>query len=395
MYNGYFPVTSGLIMGVGERNEVVNRYMNAFMLDAIKSTPQFDGDTASVPIDLCPELVKRIGRIIEEDKAWGIRELLVTCCVGFILDRLGYIKQYKFENIKNFQPTVAFYDMTPRSVYAAIRGILQSKKIPHRKDGPLNMAKGITGLDKTWADSRKGPARAAANDLVYLLNQMEQDSSLVDSIFTVTMQGMLKLASNARELKVKHKTGISDEIIFRSLSMIIHEATDRGNTPHNLISILFSEAVLFWSNGSLSVLGAGESANATDTTSKKPGDFAVADDEGKIIQIVEVTLKVFGNQRISDSINSLRDYESNGGELENAEVIVLCREEDTPNKRFEAFNSEGVTFHFMSIDKWIISKLIDIGRKNRLSVFEKFTDYVNDHRTNNSVKESWRALTSD
>ncbi len=371
-------------MGVDERNEVVIRYMNEFINEAIKSTPQHDGDTTIVPIDLCPELVERIGRIIEEDKAWGIRELLVTCCVGFILDRL--------EHIENFQPTVEFYEMKPRSVYATIRGILDEKKIPHRKDGPLNMAKGITGLNNTWADSRK--CKVAANDLVYLLRQMEQDSSLVDKIFTVTMQRMLKLASDVRELKVKHKTGVYDEIIFRSLVDVIHQATDGGNTPHNLISILLSEAVLFWSNGSYSVLGAGESANATDTTSKKPGDFAIADDAGKILQIMEVTLKVFGDQRISDSINSLRDYESNGGVLENAEVVVLCRVEDTPRKRFEAVTSEGVTFYFMSINAWIYSKLTEIGRKNRLTVFEKFTDYVNDYRTNNRVKESWNALTS-
>jgi hypothetical protein len=367
------------------RDEAVISFMDAFILNAIKLTSAYDGDEATETVDISPKLIKRIQRIIEEERSWGIRELLVTCCIGFKLDGLGHIV--------NFKPTTDFYAMKPRSVYGIIRIQLNDRRIPHRKDGPLNMAKGITGLDETWADSRN--SKVAANDLVYLLRQMEQDSSLVDTIFTIAMQGMLKLASNVRDLKVKHKGGVSDEIIFNSFTRVIHEATDGGNTPHNLISILLSEVVMFYSNGSLYVLGAGESANATDTTSKKPGDFAVAKGGGEILQIIEVTLKNFGKQRMSDSINSLRDYESNDGILENAEVIVLCREKDTPNGEFQSIVVEGITFHFISIDFWIRTKLIEIGRKHRLSAFKLFTEYVNDHRTNKSVKEKWLTLTCD
>ena len=377
------------MMSKDERNGAIISIMEEFIQKAIELTCLNDEDEIAETLKISPELIERIERIIRA-KAQSIREVLITCCVGFILEKRGL---WKPKNPEGFRPSVDYYDLRPRGVIIPIVEILRSRKIPHTKDGPINIVKG-RNIDESWTYTRRrrDPVKY---DLFQLLKMIENDYSLVDSIFSVLMLKMLKLASEVRDLEVKIKSGVSDDIIFNSLSKISHEAVDAGHTPHNLVSILLSEFILFYSNGSLTVLGEGESANATDTTSKKPGDFSVAEKGGKIVQILEVTMKIFDEKRMSDSVKSLNDYESNEGKLENPEVIVLCRVEDTPNKKFERITFEHTIFHFISIDRWIMEKLTEIGRKNRLSVFNQFTKYVNNFNTEPKVKEKWLALTRD
>ena len=209
------------------------------------------------------------------------------------------------------------------------------------------------------------------------------------------MSKLMDAATETEKLTVVIDGEIEDMKIISSMMEIIHEAIDRGATPHNLVSVILSVSTSLESGGARRVLGEGESVHATDSTSKKPGDFAIEED-GAIVRVYEVTLKPFHEVRMKDSIKSLLDYEKNGGDLRTADVFVLCRVRDTPfdTSRFGIYPLDGVNFWFMDIDAWISSTLAEIGRQGRLEAFQRFLSYVNDKDTSPIVKKKWRELVS-
>ena len=57
---------------------------------------------------------------------------------------------------RSFKASTGLYDCNPRAIYEGpIKEFLIEKEIPHRKSGPLNVAKATVGLDMTWAAQRE------------------------------------------------------------------------------------------------------------------------------------------------------------------------------------------------------------------------------------------------
>ena len=91
--------------------------------------------------------------------AWGFREILLVVIIGMRLDRA-------------FKASTGLYDCNPRAIYEGpIKEFLIEKEIPHRKSGPLNVAKATVGLDMTWAAQRR--PSDVAEEVVNLVNFME------------------------------------------------------------------------------------------------------------------------------------------------------------------------------------------------------------------------------
>ena len=91
--------------------------------------------------------------------AWGFREILLVVLVAMKLD-------------PSFKASTGLYDCSPRAIYEGpIKEFLIEKNIPHRKSGPLNVAKATVGLDITWAAQRR-PAYVA-EQVVNLVNYLE------------------------------------------------------------------------------------------------------------------------------------------------------------------------------------------------------------------------------
>ncbi len=91
--------------------------------------------------------------------AWGFREILLVVIVGMKLD-------------PSFRASTGLYDCNPRAIYEGpIKEFLIEKNIPHRKSGPLNVAKATVGLDMTWAAQRR--PSDVAEEVVKLVKYIE------------------------------------------------------------------------------------------------------------------------------------------------------------------------------------------------------------------------------
>lgn len=78
-----------------------------------------------------------------DTKAWGFREIVLVVIIGMMLD-------------PKYQASNGLYNCSPRAIYEGpIKDFLIEKEIPHRKSGPLNVAKATVGLDDTWAAQRR------------------------------------------------------------------------------------------------------------------------------------------------------------------------------------------------------------------------------------------------
>lgn len=70
---------------------------------------------------------------------WGFREILLVVVVAMNLDA-------------SYRASSALYSCNPRSLYEGpIKNFLRKNGIPHRKSGPLNIAKATPGLNESWA----------------------------------------------------------------------------------------------------------------------------------------------------------------------------------------------------------------------------------------------------
>lgn len=70
---------------------------------------------------------------------WGFREILLVICVARIMD-------------SSFSASTNFYACNPRALFEGpIRNALSRVGIPHRKSGPLNIAKATVGINQQWA----------------------------------------------------------------------------------------------------------------------------------------------------------------------------------------------------------------------------------------------------
>ncbi len=99
--------------------------------------------------------------------AWGFREILLVVIIGMRLD-------------PDFKASTGLYNCNPRAIYEGpIKEFLIEKEIPHRKSGPLNVAKATVGLDMTWAAQRR--PSDVATEVVKLVNYMETDGSDKDT----------------------------------------------------------------------------------------------------------------------------------------------------------------------------------------------------------------------
>ena len=96
-----------------------------------------------------------------ETTAWGFREILLVVIVGMKLD-------------SSFSALTSFYDCNPRAIYETpIKEFLIEKNIPHRKSGPLNVAKATEGLNDAWAAQRR--PKEAAENVVHIITLLESN----------------------------------------------------------------------------------------------------------------------------------------------------------------------------------------------------------------------------
>lgn len=321
-----------------------------------------------------------------QTEVWGFREILLVVIVGMKLD-------------PSFRASTGLYDCNPRAIYEGpIKEFLDEKDLPHRKSGPLNVAKATPGLNGTWAKQRR-PADVAG-ETVKLVEFLESADDKIQTLEHVGVSILRRLIAQAKKraaLTVDVDPCEDPARLYSLCREMITKAPDAGNTPQKIVALLLKCFHDSFGTGVV-VTGGEDRASVTSTTSKKPGDINEERD-GKIYKVYEVTVKPFDSARIADSFDCISIYnEENAADIR--EVIVICRREDCPlgvtaigaDGRFKQYDYRGISYYFCDIFEWIVYLLQRMTSEGRRAFWTRFNEYVGETNTAGKVKRLWKEL---
>lgn len=319
--------------------------------------------------------------------AWGFREILLVVVVGIQLD-------------PSFRASKALYDCNPRAIYEGpIKDFLINKGIPHRKSGPLNVAKATVGLDNTWATQRR-PANVAT-ETVKIVDYMEENEKQVKArAFSVGVSIMRKLLEQRQRLEalsVQIEPSEDPDLLYHFCYELVTKTPDSGNTPQKIAAFLLKNYHQFMSTG-VKVSGEENRASVTSTTSKKPGDVNEERD-GSIYKVYEVTVKPFDLARIHDSYDCLSIYNSSHA-TNIKEVTIICRPKDCPEEMtisslhgyLGSYSYQDVIYYFWDIYEWMANTLQRMTAEARRGFYTSLNEYISEINTAETVKLLWKQL---
>ena len=360
-----------------ERNKKVKEILDSLYSKAIDTTTHLDETPYKNSIDT-----------LFSTTAWGFREILLVVIVGMSLD-------------VTYRPSTALYDCNPRAIYEGpIKEFLIDKEIPHRKSGPLNVAKATPGLDSIWAAQRR-PSNVAT-EVVNIIKYIEEDPAQLlaraSSVGISLFRRLLAQAREIRELSVEIQPNANPEFLYWLCHELIAKAPDAGNTPQRIAAYLLKNYHLSLQTGII-VTGEDDRASVTSTTSKKPGDINEETSLGQILKVYEITVKPFDLARIRDSYDCLTIYNSNNGTNLN-EVIVICRAGNCPSDMNQSnlhsflgsYSYQNIVYYFIDIFEWIAMLLQHTAAVGRQNFYSDLNNYIDDINTSEAVKALWRTL---
>jgi hypothetical protein len=318
--------------------------------------------------------------------SWGFREIVLLITVARLLDG-------------SYRASSSFYVCNPRALYEGpMVEALRARRIPHRKSGPLNVAKATVGINAEWATQRR-PAEVAST-VVTLVRSIERMSPAQLEEFAVALhRRFLDEAERVSTLEFDVEPQEDPTYLWDLCRHLIVEVPDSGNTPQRIVGLLL-EAHIDDEDSDLRVCGHNDRASVTSTTSKKPGDITEEQPSGEIVRTYEVTVKPFGDQRVRESFDTVKAHEART-HVAIPEVLVLCRARDVvldverPNPEsayhLGSLTYEDVRYHFLDIFEWIMAQLDRMSPDARRSFHEKLHAYVSEPNTSEKVKRFWIA----
>lgn len=361
---------------VDERNSKVTEILNTLYSSAVDEAVSVNDASYRRSLDR-----------LFNTTAWGFREILLVVVIGMRLD-------------DSFRASTGFYDCSPRAIYEGpIKEFLIQKEIPHRKSGPLNVAKATVGLDSTWAAQRR-PADVAA-EVVTIIDYMEDTAGAIqERTFNVGVSLMRKLIEQTKRLEalsVDIAPNSDPEHLYNLCYELITKTPDAGNTPQKIAAYLLKNYHLFMHTG-IDVTGEEDRASVTSTTSKKPGDVN-EENAGVIYKVYEITVKHFDLARIRDSYDCISIYNSTH-DTDIHEVIVICRPEDCPPdmKRsglhgyLGSYTYQDIWYYYWDIYEWVANTLQRMTSEGRNAFYLELNSYISEVNTAENVKLLWRQL---
>jgi len=321
---------------------------------------------------------------------FGFREIMLVVVVARLLD-------------ESYDPHAALYDCNPRSLYEGrMVEELRKRGIPHRKSGPLNIAKAAQGLNAQWAAQRR--PKHVADDVVRLVKKLKRMSQAEVENFGAALAGrLLQEATRIAKLTVEALPESGPKHLYDLSWKLIDNAPDAGNTPQRIVGLLMQSYHEELQTG-IKVEGHLDRASVTSTTSKKPGDITEEQLDGTVLVVYEVTVKRFGQGRLIDSYDTVKAYnELSGSNIK--EVIVICRGQDA-HEDAEADEGdagiylgtvtyEDMTYHFLEVYEWAMAQLGRMPVDARLAFHAKLSAYVAEPNTSEAVKREWAALNDE
>ncbi|KAA9590166.1 hypothetical protein [Listeria monocytogenes] len=362
---------------VSDRNIAIKRILDTLYARAIDNNLPIDESEYQESLDM-----------LFSTTAWGFREILLVVVVGMNLD-------------SSFRASTGLYDCNPRAIYEGpIKDFLIEKEIPHRKSGPLNIAKATVGLDTTWAAQRR-PAKVAF-EVVNLIQYMENtEGNSINKINNIGVSLLRRLISESKRIEaltVEIEPSADPEFLYYLCYELITKVPDAGNTPQKIIAFLLKNYHKSMDTGII-VTGEEDRASVTSTTSKKPGDVNEESSCGIIYKVYEVTVKPFDLARIRDSYDSILKYNrANNTSLD--EIMVICRKEDCPidikNSGLHSFigsyGYQNITYYYLDIYEWISDRLYHMTQEGRIAFYNDLNSYISDINTAETVKVLWSNL---
>lgn len=339
------------------------------------------------PIEkLGEELINTTNEIFNSD-VFGYREVIIVVVVAMLID-------------PKYKASKAFYDCNPRALYEGpIRDFFIFHAVPHRKSGPLNIAKATSRLDKSWAAQRR-PLHIAEK-VVEIVSRIEKLSEKeLNNYLQLLVSSFLQRASEVKEMLVEAPEIRNPFWLAKSFNRLISEVPDRGNTPQRVCGYLLES--IHKSKTEVIVLGADDSSSTTNTTSKKPGDILVVE-SNEITHIIEITVKKFDSNRLHESSQSVFDYIDLGDlKLSTNIITVISRLEDFhPEVEMLRDKSMGILEHgqlkyiFIPINNWLSSMFASLTQIEIDDFIASWGEYVNNPNTDRKVKTLWKELVQE
>lgn len=352
--------------GAAERNEKIYTLLQELVKKAKNSDYSFKKPFSKAEVET-----------LFNSHIFGHREIILTIIVARLLDP-------KFKASKNF------YECNPRAIFEGpIRKILRENGIPHKKSGPLNVAKNVQKINEDWADQKRGGDLAIT--VVQIVKKIEKASSSDLNNFAISfLKRYLQEAKKVEELKFVMGTQEDPIFLVNLCRDLIDEVPDGGTMPQKIVGLLLHSFV-HDRGEKIRIEGFEDSVSTTNTTSKKPGDMMEIRSDGTEV-IYEVTVKKFSNSRMLESYESVRSYDK---ESKIREVFVLCREQDLPDG-IELDKSlsiifgnkilQDVRYYFVNLYGWIGEKLFFMSSNGRNQFYKLLVEYVNRPNTSEKVK---------
>lgn len=314
---------------------------------------------------------------------WGHREIVLTILLARLVNP-------KFKASENF------YACNPRSIFEKpIRKALREFGIPHRKSGPLNVAKNIKKINRDWATDKRGGQ--VAMNVVKIVKNIETVSSAVLEKFASAFVARYKAeAKRIKDMELKLSPQENPIFIAKLCEDLINNVPDGGATAQAIVGLLMETMNNDRKNKTI-VSGHLDSVSTTNTTSKKPGDIIERIDDNYEL-IYEVTTKQFSDDRLIESHESVMGYSQKIND-----VFVICRPDDVPlslevNRTsyiMATTQYRELSYYFVNIYDYVQSAILFLTLNARRSFYEALVSYVNETNRSERVKKYFKVWHSE
>lgn len=354
-----------------KRNAEIYNILSNFLKDkklAVQYFPPFD----SVEVES-----------LFQTSIWGHREIVLTILMARLFDA-------KFKASENF------YACNPRSIFEQpIRKALREYGIPHRKSGPLNVAKNSKKINRDWATDKHGGE--IAMNVVKIVKKIESVSpDALKKFASSYISRYRQEAKRIKEMEVNLPPQENPIHIAKLCIDLINSVPDGGATPQITVGLLM-EAMNKDRKNTVIVSGHRDSVSTTNTTSKKPGDI-IEKINGNAELIYEITTKKFTDDRLIESHEAVMDYNA-----AIKDVFVICRPEDVPatlsNRKASYIMAttqyRELAYYFINIYDYIQSAIFFLTPSGRKFFYEELITYVNNINTAEKVKKYFKQWHAD
>jgi hypothetical protein len=307
-------------------------------------------------------------------KTMGFRGVVATAITGKHLN-------------PDYDPLQNFYSCKPRSIFE--KGIFYGLegRVPCGKSDPLNVAKNISVLDEAWTVGKntEKSAQAAVDYLRFIENSKDAHQQRIIDFFFFKLLEYGNSIKNM-EIQVPKAEGTAPQLIAWKLSQLVLDYPESGTIPQLVISILLNKV---YEHSTIVVEGGDESVFGTNTTSKKPADIWLENENGPY-NLYEITVKTVDYKRLDDCIQSL-----NSVNMLDKPVHFICRLNkdiatlDTMN---HSLTYKGKTFNFVDISTFIKSLVTLLNTEQMLDITNELASFVSDIQRPIKTKNGWNLL---